>query len=156
MNRPATKEVFRKVMEALIADLVPAYADRVERYDGEPEVAINEHVAELNGVRGTSILVGFTVKDVAGRQANQQPHLLRIPVTVLIVRRRGGYGENQADCEALDDAMDATWNAFESYRRSPGDFLASAVAPQSMLDLRGYDTWLGRAVQVDLLVNNIP
>lgn len=156
MSAPSTKSVFQAVIDALEGDLVPTYADVVERYDGDPWDAINEHVARFDGARGTSILVGFTSGDVSARTANQQPRQLRIPITVLIVRRRGGFGDHEADCEALDDAMDATRQAFEYAKRKPSELNAEGVIPVSVYGLKGADTWWARAVQVDLYVNNLP
>jgi hypothetical protein len=143
-----TKELFRKIGQALQEDL-DTRVDAVERFDGDPENAVNEHVAELSDENGASILYGFEATDIRTRDAAMWPTQIGYPVVVIILKRRTKEGM-AADAEAVDDLMDLVLDTFSVYKAGRGVsfFGCRAIIPQpvnmTLSDLDG--NWIGRGI----------
>ena len=118
----STRTTLRQLRDALRAALGPegalgpdgaGLADVFERFDGEPAEAIDEHVLELRGEAGASVLVGFLSDDaLAANEAGQALGYTFRPMVALVRRRSLREGEAGAtgatvDAEALDDLYDA-------------------------------------------------
>ena len=112
----ATKLLLRSLRDLLQQELGEdrpggALADVFERFDGEPADAIDEHVAELRGEAGASVLVGFVSDDVTDQDETGVTLSAVLRPAILVVRRRdakrNGASQATADAEALDDLYDA-------------------------------------------------
>lgn len=125
-------------------------ADTFARYDGEPADAIDEHVADLRGAEGASVLVGFLSDDVT--EADEAGEILTAALrpSVAVVRRRSHRGDAASvpgatlDAEALDDLYDAAAKAVQDagFRVQRGRTLAG--------DTRD---WFGRVLVVERLTD---
>lgn len=172
---PPTKLLFAGVLAALADALGPTgraaqsatfvpVADVFDRFDGDPEDAVNEHVAELQGATGTSVLVGFTADQVnpAQRSGSGRALATTVPLTVLVVRRRSEragcdsarqdpVSATRRDAEALDDAMDAVLETVDTL--SPDalrDVGIEHLLFTTSVGLVGASDWYGRALTFDL------
>ena len=78
----STKALFRKIGEALRQDLQhdQQMVDVVARFDGDPESALNEHVADLTEQNQASALYGFEAYDVGRPDSAGWPQQLVYPV----------------------------------------------------------------------------
>lgn len=113
----ATKAVLAGLLGALEAAMGGPrpggpVADVFARYDGEPSDAVDEHVADLRGREGASVLVGFLSDDEGDRdEAGTALDFVLRPSVVVVVRRSprsasGAVAGATADAERLDDLYD--------------------------------------------------
>ena len=148
-----TTTLLRGILGALEAALGPdrpggALADVFARYDGEPADAIDEHVAQLRGETGASVLVGFLSDDVDERDEAGRPLSALLRPSVLVVRRRGtrleegpdGVKGATRDAELLDALYDAAASALDGHGLS---FLRGRALAGEVRD------WMGRALVVE-------
>lgn len=122
MSTKQTLRTLRDALETALGDARPggALADTFERFDGEPADAIDEHVADLRGDAGASVLVGFLSDDVAEADEGGVALASTLRPSVAVVRRRSqkgsglGVASATADAEALDDLYDEAASAIEA------------------------------------------
>lgn len=114
-------------------------ADAFAFYDGDPAEAIYEHVAELQGEAGASVLVGFLSDADLIENASRAAIGSTLHLSVSVVRRRGSSGEQHADARALNDLYDA---AIEALVAAPGIVLRPTRA------LVGDVDWFGRLIPI--------
>jgi hypothetical protein len=151
----STAATLRAVLDVLKGELGEdreggAIADTFERFDGEPSEAVEEHVAELRGKVGASVLVGFLSDTLDESDESGRPLSFTLRPSVVVVRRRGPKNHKDSevrawtlDAEALDDLYDAAALALASS--------GLRVRLSRGLALYG-DTrdWTGRALVVEL------
>lgn len=148
MSTKQTLRTLRDALETALGDARPggALADTFERFDGEPADAIDEHVADLRGDAGASVLVGFLSDDVAALDEAGEILTAALRPSVVVVRRRSHRDAGATvpgatlDAEALDDLYDAAAEAVG----------AAGWTAQRGRALAG-DTrdWFGRALVVE-------
>lgn len=140
----------RALRDALRDRLGPdaaAVCDVFERYDGDAEEAADEHVADLAGERGASVLVGFLAEDVSEADEDGRVLASHLRPAVIVLRRRGprdgaadGVPGATRDAEALDALYDLAAAACEAggWRVTRGRTLSGSVRD-----------WFGRALVVE-------
>ncbi|MEM8599286.1 MAG: hypothetical protein AAGF99_05150 [Bacteroidota bacterium] len=148
----STKTIFRGLIEHLQLNLPVGLADVVVRYDGDAEAAIEEHVADLSGTAGASVLVGFTATQYTGRSLGGAYRDGQLPITILVVQRRHEVDAASqqaamfAAAEALDDLADAVRDLLASNPRTLSGSGVAAIDVTEIVGLLGGGDWLGRAL----------
>lgn len=121
MTTTATLRALLDALETALGEERPggALADVFARYDGEPADAIDEHVADLRGAEGASVLVGFLSDDASAADETGLALAATLRPSVAVVRRRShredaaGVLGATADAEALDALYDEAAAAIE-------------------------------------------
>lgn len=125
----------------------------VERYDGDPEMAVSEHLAMLSTDSGACVLYGFTSEEAAERTASGRPATKRVPVGIILLQIRDGNREVAAEAERLDDLMDSVEGAIDS--ASPTDFGCINITYRGRRGLVGGSDWLGRVIEYDFIPSTL-
>lgn len=148
----ATKNIFQAIGEVLRGSLGAA-AGAVERYDGDPEMAVSEHLVTLPTGAGSALLFGFTSEEPSERSASGRPVAKRIPVSVIILQIRDGNRAVAEEAARLDDLMDAAEAALEG--AGPARYGCINVTYRGRRGLVGGADWLGRVVEYDFIPSNL-
>ena len=149
----ATKTLLAAV-EALVRDALGDVLDVCERCDGDPAAAVEEHVAELRGARGTSVLVGYLSDDDVDEDEDTEALGAVLRATVIPIVRRGPRGTpdqapSQArDTEALDDLYDAVVAALLDGRRALAPLFAGPIRLHRGQASIGGEDWFARVITV--------
>jgi hypothetical protein len=149
----ATKFIFQQLHKALNEDL-GLMVDHVFRFDGDPDQAIDEYLADMSGKAGSSVMFGFTSEERRTSSASGRPSSKGIPVAIIALQRRDGVNNVTEDAERLDDLMDAVEASMEG--RNPHEhYSAINVIYRSRRGLVGGPDWFGRVIEYDFITNNI-
>ena len=154
--RVSTSSVL-SALEALLEAAVPAAGvtlDVCARFDGAPAEAVDEHVVELRGAAGTSVLVGYLTDDDVDEdeEALALGATLRAGVIVVVRRsRRAEQGEEPSqseDARQLDGLYDAALDALRDGRDALAPLSCGRIRILRGQALQGADDWFGRVIPV--------
>ena len=144
-------------LEAVLEAGVPAAGaplDVCARFDGEPSEAVDEHVVELRGQSGTSVLVGYLSDDDLDEDEDSLALGATLRAGVICVVRRSrrteatGEPSQSEDARQLDALYDAAIDALRSGREALAPLSCGPIRIQRGQALTGADDWFGRVIPV--------
>ena len=120
----ATADTFAELKAILESEFeLGTDVDAIERFEDEPALAVEAHVADLSGPTGSSILFGMATENPSQRTASGGASMKSLLLSFVIVRRLSPHQMTalEEDLKASDDLMDRLEDLFDAHR-SPQTF----------------------------------